>query len=346
MSELNVIPAFASAEPVPPEPETGRGMLTASGVALYRRSGLQTPVSSLAWLWEGYLSPGSVTLLTGQWKAGKTTLLANLLGRLGSGGTLAGQPVRAGTAVVLSEEASGPWLRRMEQYGIGDAVTFAFDFHVRRSDRMSWERLMEDLLSLYYQRPMDLLVLDTIGSMLPPGAEGNAGVMTDLLRPLRELSWLGVSVLLAHHPRKGLAGYGQKARGTGALPAAADVLVEFDWAGPRVAENRRRVMRAWSRHAGTPPRLLLELNPEGTDYAVLPDPESAVPDGDPTRVLTELLREPEGRTLREVLAAWPAGEAMPSERTLLRRLAALVDSGWLARTGRGDRFDPYRYRVA
>ena len=27
------------------------------------------------WLWQGYLTPGNVTLLTSQWKAGKTTLL-------------------------------------------------------------------------------------------------------------------------------------------------------------------------------------------------------------------------------------------------------------------------------
>src|SRR5262245_48030408 len=31
------------------------------------------------WLWQGYLLPGAVTLLTSLWKSGKTTLLAVLL---------------------------------------------------------------------------------------------------------------------------------------------------------------------------------------------------------------------------------------------------------------------------
>jgi len=48
------------------------------------------------WVWQGYLAPGSITLLTSQWKAGKTTLLSVLLARMGDGGTLAGLPVRKG----------------------------------------------------------------------------------------------------------------------------------------------------------------------------------------------------------------------------------------------------------
>src|SRR5262249_39390829 len=38
-----------------------------------------------AWLWQGYLAPGNVTLLTSQWKSGKTTLVSILLARLKEG---------------------------------------------------------------------------------------------------------------------------------------------------------------------------------------------------------------------------------------------------------------------
>ncbi len=34
------------------------------------------------WLWDGFLAGGNVTLLTGLWKAAKTTLLSVLLSRL------------------------------------------------------------------------------------------------------------------------------------------------------------------------------------------------------------------------------------------------------------------------
>lgn len=49
----------------------------------------------LAWLWDGYLAPGNLTLLTSQWKSGKTTLISILLSRLREGGQLAGLSIGA-----------------------------------------------------------------------------------------------------------------------------------------------------------------------------------------------------------------------------------------------------------
>src|SRR5205823_3559977 len=57
-----------------------------------------------AWLWHGYLAAGYLTLLTSRWKAGKTTLVSVLLQRLRTGADLAGLPVSAAGAVVVSEE--------------------------------------------------------------------------------------------------------------------------------------------------------------------------------------------------------------------------------------------------
>ena len=51
------------------------------------------------WIWPGFLATGCTTLLTGEWKAGKTTLLSILLSRFGIGGTIAGRPVRPVGAV-------------------------------------------------------------------------------------------------------------------------------------------------------------------------------------------------------------------------------------------------------
>jgi hypothetical protein len=37
---------------------------------------------AMPWLWHGYLAPGKVTLLTSEWKSGKTTLTAHLFARM------------------------------------------------------------------------------------------------------------------------------------------------------------------------------------------------------------------------------------------------------------------------
>src|SRR5438067_2210940 len=94
---------------------------SASVPALWLDDLEQASVSHLDWLWQGYLAPGNVTLLTSQWKTGKTTLLALLLDRMKSGGVLAGLPVcsrqrrtvrlrrcHAGDALVCRGRQCGP----------------------------------------------------------------------------------------------------------------------------------------------------------------------------------------------------------------------------------------------
>ncbi|MBN1461018.1 MAG: AAA family ATPase, partial [Armatimonadetes bacterium] len=61
---------------------------------------------AIDWLWEGFLAPEHITLLSGFPKAGKTTLLAHLCRGMGDGGDLAGS-VGAGHVLVVSEESDG-----------------------------------------------------------------------------------------------------------------------------------------------------------------------------------------------------------------------------------------------
>jgi hypothetical protein len=63
----------------------------------------------MSWLWKGYIPRGSLTLLEGPPKAGKSTLLADLAARVSSGiGTWPdGQPIeRPGAVLMLSDEDS------------------------------------------------------------------------------------------------------------------------------------------------------------------------------------------------------------------------------------------------
>jgi hypothetical protein len=91
---------------VPPEPSVPRYTmppLVWGQANLRAAAGAPRP-----WLWRGYLAPGAVTLLTGQWKAGKTTLASVLLARLKTGAELAGLPLAPGRAIVISEESNRP----------------------------------------------------------------------------------------------------------------------------------------------------------------------------------------------------------------------------------------------
>src|SRR5437899_11881368 len=75
------------------------------------------------WLWHGYLGPGKMTLLTSQWKSGKTTMVSLLLKRMEAGGELAGLAVAAGRAAGVTEARRPVWKLRQENLHMPDNTT-------------------------------------------------------------------------------------------------------------------------------------------------------------------------------------------------------------------------------
>src|SRR5439155_18267991 len=92
-----------------------------------------------SWVWQGYLARGAVTLLTSQWKAGKTTLVSILLARMAAGGELAGLALAPGKAIVVSEEGPEHWLRRGARLNFGDHVGWFCRPFRGRPRRDEWE---------------------------------------------------------------------------------------------------------------------------------------------------------------------------------------------------------------
>src|SRR5687767_10572418 len=71
------------------------------------------------WLWDGYIARGNLTLLTSQWKAGKTTLLTGLLQRISADGTFLGRACAPARVLVVSEESRQHWAVRLRTMPIG-----------------------------------------------------------------------------------------------------------------------------------------------------------------------------------------------------------------------------------
>src|SRR6185436_11841708 len=129
------------------------------------------------------------------------TLTAALLARLERGGLLAGQPVRAGTAVVLSEETQQQWADRSRKFAIGPQAWFLCRPFRRRPQRDDWTALIRQLLDIHRSARLDLLIVDPLASFLPGPCENHAATVLAALEPLHELTTAGVAVLLLHHPR-------------------------------------------------------------------------------------------------------------------------------------------------
>jgi hypothetical protein len=304
-----------------------------------KRSARDHPV----WLWHGYLAPGAITLLTSQWKTGKTTLLSLLLDRMFAGGDLIGQTVKPGKAVIVSEESPDLWVQRSKRYHLARHVHWFCRPFASRPSRLDWGSLVNHLLDLHRQVGLSLATIDPLASFFPQGSEFTADAMLSALAPLRLLTAAGISVLILHHPSKAPRGEGSLARGTGVLCSHADILMELHRFPSGLEDDRRRRLLAWSRWDDTPRRRLITLTPEADDYLLLGDD---VPDESrPVRDLLWAILESAAvkLTCRELLDQWPPEMPRPAKMTLWRILSTAVERKELLRDGAGTRTDPFRY---
>jgi hypothetical protein len=299
---------------------------------------------AMRWLWQGYLAAGKVTLLTSQWKSGKTTLMAVLLARLAQDGQLAGLATSAARAAVLSEEGQDDWARRCRRVGItSDHVSLFCRPFDSKPTMVEWRGLVAAMLELQRTEGLDLLVIDPLAVFLPGNGENLAGVMTEWLLLLRALTDRGVAVLILHHPRKGKTRAGQAARGSGALASHVDIVIEMHWYARAESDDRRRWLRAYSRFEETPRHLVLELTPAGNDYLAH---EADVEEigSECRRLLLAVLEEAsEPLTQRQILAHWPEDAPRPDPGTISRALKRGLDQGLIQRQGSGRKNDLYRY---
>ncbi|MBX7105562.1 MAG: AAA family ATPase [Gemmataceae bacterium] len=295
------------------------------------------PVEANPWLWDDFLAPGMVTLLTSRWKAGKTTLLAALFAKMAAGGELAGSAVRAGRVVIVSEESPAMWGERRQRLGLGDHVSYFCRPFVARPTDAEWRAMVDVIAGI----AADLVVIDPLAMVLPAGAENSPDLLLGTLTYLHRLTELGRAVMLLHHPRKAARADEMSPRGTGALSGFVDVLMTLDHVP---SGERRRRLTTVSRRSTPGPRVI-ELSADGAEYALVTEVEpDDFDDGWP--VLRMVMEDAlEWLTRKRILAQWPEDHIRPSAITLWRWLDRAVAMGQLERKGSGRRQDPYKYSL-
>jgi hypothetical protein len=295
------------------------------------------------WLWHGYLAPGCITLLTSPWKSGKTTLISALLTRMGQGGELAGLAARAGKAAVVSEESIEQWRLRKQKFGFGPHICWICRPFRGRPRLDHWQALLEHLLDLRKDHAIDLVVIDPLAAFLPARSESEVGSVMEALLPLQQLTGAGLAVLLLHHPRKQGGPDGLWARGSGALPAHADILIEMAYYSCAADTDRRRKVSAYSRFDATPRSRVIELTESGTDFQALGDiSEETFTSG--WQIVEQILDEARQKlNQKEIMEHWPMPHPKPSDIGLWRWLDRAVSEGRVCRDGKGRKNDPYRY---
>jgi hypothetical protein len=298
--------------------------------------------ATVSWLWEGMLAAGNVTLLTSVWKAGKSSLLALLLAGRREGAVLLGRMIEAGASAVVSEEPAELWRRRARNLSFGPNLSLFCRPFTRTPSREQWHDLIGRLVLEHEQQGVNLVAFDPLIHVLPCG-ESHTTELRDALEALRRLTDLGIAVLILHHTAKRDAGLGKAARGAGALPAFADILLELRVPPGDPGAFQRR-LNGFSRYEETPRQILAEMHVTGTSYRVLDDNDvsddfSANWDA----IAAALASSATSLTRQDLLKHWPATRSAPHPGTLWRWLQRALELGLVEMSGAGTKNEAFRF---
>lgn len=304
-------------------------------------SALQATDPQLAWIMRDCIARGSVTLLSALWKAGKTTWLAHLLRTMENGGEFCGRTVAPGKVLVISEEHQGRWAERRDKLGIGDHVSFLIRPFMQKPGLGDWYRFVDGVAGLVAKEPRDLIIIDTVANLWPVADENDASLVQAALMPLHQLAKAS-ALLLVHHLGKADGRQATGSRGSGALTAWVDAILELRRYAPEDHQDRRRVIHGFARWDTVPSELVIELAQDGTGYQAHGDRHD-VTMGVLMRTLAETLPEqPPGMNYDEIREAWEP-KPPPTKQILVNALHRGVDKGEIERGGPGTRGKPFTY---
>ena len=289
---------------------------------------LTTQPPAVQWLIDGVVERGTLTLVAGREKEGKSLLTQALAACVASGGgDMAGIKCNPGRVLLVDAENGERVLHRRVR-GLGLAREHAQNVTIveaRGADLRRHLAHLDDLLTSY--RP-DLLVLDSFRSLWT-GDENAPGEASAVLDPLRNLvRGHDVAALLIHH-----AGKSGTYRGSTAIGASVENVLELTRDPEDHDRKRRRLRNPSCRYAAERADIWLRIEGDEARNLVLVDPaepfdgqesyrNTPVQDQLADRVLAEL--RPLARSQGDIARALGRNA---KDQTVRRVLRALADSG-------------------
>jgi RecA-family ATPase len=201
---------------------------------------------------------GVVTLLAGKPKVGKTTLVFGLATAVIHGDPFLGRTTRKSGVLLLTEENPSTLAEKETRWGIGAVHVLTY----QQASGMAWPAVVEEAIAYCHDHGLGLLVIDTLAqwARLAGDSENDAGAALDQLRPLQGAAASGLAVLVISHQRKSSGDFGAAIRGSNAIAAAVDVIVELE--RPPNATGTRSI-KSVSRFVTTPAEIVVEIGEDG-----------------------------------------------------------------------------------
>lgn len=294
---------------------------------------LSSEKNSIDWILEGFIAKGHVTIFSALPKAGKTTWTTHFLKSLKEEILFMGKRVKHCNVLIISEESEALWFRRHKDFELNSNIWIWSNPIKQKMKTNEWNSFLEYVSNFSSEKKIDLVVVDTLSAFWSVWKENEASEVQNALISLNHLKNKNIAILLIHHIRKSGGDEGAGTRGSGAIGAFVDIIVEFKRTEATNVNNTSRVLRCFSRFEETPDELVIELIegkyiPRGTSQDVSKQKR--------IQYVIQILQESSvPLTTKELLEDWDVEEygSKPTSRSVNNYLPALLRDGLIVITG-------------
>jgi len=326
MSELH--DAITAADPPLPDPP----LPWQTSIELH-----DTTPAEPAWIFEGYVARGTLALIAGKPKAGKSTLVCAIVDAITSGATtFLDRHVATGDVLYVTEEGAITLRQKLPRTGRLHVLT-----RERAWPKPAWPALIAGAITEAQRTKAVAIVIDSLSFWAEFGADkekDNSSVQA-VMDKLHAATRLGIAVILVHHQRKGGGEDTEAVRGGNAIVGAVDVVIELETIAKAPRTHRRLI--AVGRWPQTPGALVIDRDPATGAWGVHGQGDNRADTAHIAwrkAILAALPDTPPGLTLDQLET-----DLAEDRRTWAPALTQLLDDGTITRTGEGVRGNPYQH---
>lgn len=302
---------------------------------------VKPPLSPEDWYWFGFLCPGQKSLITALPKIGKTTLLAALLKAFERDDDFVGYKIKPTKVLYASEEHENSWASRIARFNLIGEYHALVRKKVEKSHCMdSWREWLGRCRRYMERNGHKILVIDTLSRYWPVADENDAVQATQAIDALDILTEkTDLCVMVIHHQRKSGGANFTGARGSGAISARFDIILDFEKVEGGFGQDKKnqRLIKGSGRWQETPIEVVIELNND--HYELLGD-STEVRKLERQRQLIEAIPTDYWATIEDIQESCSL-----RRETVIAELKRLIQSGEvLTDKLKGTRGNPQKFR--
>ena len=297
---------------------------------------LLEPPEKTAFLVDGMLPMGGLSLIGAKPKVGKSVFARNLLMSVARGEPFLGRTCRQGTVVLLALEEKRPEV--IDHFRLMGGMDELLHFHTGPAPESTREGMasLANIIAVY--QPV-LVVVDPVFKLVRVKDSSDYAELTHALEPVLELARkTGCHISVVHHLGKAVREGGDDVLGSTAIFAAVDTLVLM-----RRAKDQRRTASTIQRYGKDLDETVVTMDEASGEISL----GAAVSDLKVSEAKVKVLE-----VLEQFAEDYWADATQIRETAELQRNATikalndLVAEGMVEVRGEGKRNDPRRYRLA